>query len=195
MRSRLDVRDLITVGVLAAVALVISVIVGVASATTVIGAFFYTAVAAFFVSIVFLLAAVRIRKTGTLFLMGTIVSLPGLTTGNIVGVAACAVGWLLADVIAGHYTHRARIVVAYVAGSTFQFTGYTLPLFLSAGEHLTTRNGTYRLSDEAIQEYLSYVTWPVFVGATLLTAVLSAAGALLSARVIRKHFRKAGLVR
>ncbi len=193
-RRVLGVRDLITIGVLAAIALVISVVVGVASATTIIGSFFYTAVAAFFVSIVFLLAAVRVRKTGTLFLMGTIVSLPGLMTGNIVGVAACAGGWLIADLIAGRYTSRSRIIVAYVVGSTLQFAGYTFPLFLSASDYLAARSETFRLSDQAIQEYLSYVSWPVFVGATALTAILSAAGALLSARIIRKHFVKAGLI-
>lgn len=194
-RRRLGIRDLITIGVLAAIALVISVVVGLASATTIIGSFFYTAIAAFFVSIVFLLAAVRVRTTGTLFLMGTIVSLPGLMTGNVIGVAACAAGWLVADLIAGRYTSRTRIIVAYVAGSTFQFAGYTFPLFLSAGDYLTERTETFRLSDEAIQEYLSYVSWPVFVSATALTAILGAAGALLSARIIRRHFVKAGLIR
>lgn len=193
-RRALGVRDLITIGVLAAIALVISIVVGIASATTILGAFFYVAAAAFFVSIVFLLAAVRVRKTGTLFLMGTIVSLPGLMTGNVVGVAACAAGWLIADLIAGRYTSRVRIIVAYVVGSTLQFAGYTFLLFLSAGDYLTASRDTFQLSDEAIQEYLGYLTWPVFAGATALTAILSAAGALLSARIIRKHFVKAGLI-
>lgn len=194
-RRTMSVRDLITIGVLAAIALVVSIAVGLVAATTVIGAFFYTAVASFFVSIVFLLAAVRVRKTGTLFLIGTIVSLPGLMTGNVIGVVGCAAGWAIAEVIAGRYTSRTRIVAAYVVGSTLQFVGYTLPLFLSAAESLRASQEQYHLSDEAIQEYLSYLTWPVFLGATALTAVLSLAGALVSARIIRKHFVKAGLIR
>lgn len=63
-----------------------------------------------------------------------------------------------------------------------------------APHHLTGRCGTYELSEEAMQEHLGYVTWPVFAGATVLTAVLALLGALISARIIRKHFAKAGLI-
>ena len=57
------------------------------------------------------------------------------------------------------------------------------------------RKDLFHLSDEAIQEYLGYVSCPVFAGATALVAVLSLAGALVAARIIRRHFVKAGLVR
>ena len=66
---------------------------------------------------------------------------------------------------------------------------------LSAGDYLAARKDLFHLSDEAIQEYLGYVSWPVFAGATALVAVLSLAGALVAARIIRRHFVKAGLVR
>ena len=64
------------------------------------------------------LSVVRIRKPGTIFLMGTIVSLLGLMSGNIVGVADCVAGWLVADAIAGYYASRRRIITAYVVGSS-----------------------------------------------------------------------------
>ncbi|WP_084682524.1 MptD family putative ECF transporter S component [Actinomyces israelii] len=194
-RQRLGVRDLVTIGMLSAIALVISTVVGMICATTIIGAFLYIAVAAFFVAIVFLLGAVRIRKPGTIFLMGTIVSLLGMMSGNVVGVAGCVAGWLVADAIAGRYASRGRIIAAYVVGSALQFVGFMLPIFLSAGDYLAARKDLFHLSDEAIQEYLGYVSWPVFAGATALVAVLSLAGALVAARIIRRHFVKAGLVR
>ena len=143
----------------------------------------------------FLLGAVRIRKPGTIFLMGTIVSLLGLMSGNIIGVAGCVAGWLVADAIAGRYASRGRIIAAYVVGSALQFVGFMLPIFLSAGDYLAARKDLFHLSDEAVQEYLGYVSWPVFAGATALVAVLSLAGVLMAARIIRRHFVKAGLVR
>ena len=149
-RQRLGVRDLVTIGMLSAIALVISTVVGMICATTIIGAFLYIAVAAFFVAIVFLLGAVRIRKPGTIFLMGTIVSLLGMMSGNVVGVAGCVAGWLVADAIAGRYASRGRIIAAYVVGSALQFVGFMLPIFLSAGDYLAARKDLFHLSDEAI---------------------------------------------
>lgn len=195
-RRTLTVRDLVTIGTLAAIALVISVVIGFVCAMSIIGAFFYTAVAAFFVAVVFLLVAIKVRKFGAFLLVGTAVSLPGLMTGNVPGVAACIAGWLIADVIANRrrYGSRADIIIAYVVGSAIQFAGFTFPLFLSASEYLNARREVMHLSDEAIRDFLSYISWPVFFGATALTAILSAAGALIAARMIRKHFVKAGLV-
>ena len=66
---------------------------------------------------------------------------------------------------------------------------------LSAGDYLAVRKDLFHLSDEAIQEYLGYASWLVLAGATVLVAVLSLAGALVAARIIRRHFVKAGLVR
>ena len=141
------------------------------------------------------LSVVRIRKPGTIFLMGTIVSPLGLRGGDVVGVADCVAGWLVADSIAGYYASRGRIVAAYVVGGAFQLVGFMPPIFLSAGDYLAARKDLFHLSDEAIQEYLGYVSRPVFAGAAALVAVLSLAGALVAARIIRRHVVKAGLVR
>lgn len=153
------------------------------------------------------LSVVRIRKPGTIFLMGTIVSPLGLRGGDVVGVADCVAGWLVADSIAGYYASRGRIVAAYVVGGAFQLiaayvvggafqlVGFMPPIFLSAGDYLAARKDLLHLSDEAIQEYLGYVSRPVFAGAAALVAVLSLAGALVAARIIRRHVVKAGLVR
>ena len=136
------------------------------------------------------LGVVRIRKPGTIFLMGTTVSPLGLRGGDVVGVADC-----VADSIAGYYASRGRIVAAYVVGGAFQLVGFMPPIFLSAGDYLAARKDLFHLSDEAIQEYLGYVSRPVFAGAAALVAVLSLAGALVAARIIRRHVVKAGLVR
>lgn len=195
-RRTLSTRDLITIGILSAIALVISFLIGIATATTIVGAFVYTAIASFFTAIVFLLGAARVRKFGTLLLMGTVVSLPGLTAGNFLGVVGSILGWAIADLVAqrGRYQSRSALIIAYVLGCTLQFVSYTLPLFLSAATYLRSRQDRFHLSETQIQQYLHYVSWPTFFISTLLTTLFSLAGALVSVRIIDRHFAKAGKV-
>lgn len=104
----------------------------------------------FFTSVAYLLLAAKVRKTGTFLIMGIINVLPGLMAANVFGVIDNIAGWALAEVVATRigYSNRKGLVAAYVVGCTLQSALYTLPIYLSAAQHLSECQEILRLTDE-----------------------------------------------
>jgi energy-coupling factor transport system substrate-specific component len=50
------------------------------------------------------------------------------------------------------------------------------------------------LTDEALAMYIKMFTWPMYFGMVALTVVTSLLGALVSIKLVKKHFEKAGVV-
>ena len=86
------------------------------------------------------------------------------------------------------------LIFAYVLGCTLHSAGYTLPMYLSNAQYLIDRQEIFHLTDEALAVYLKMFTWPMFFSMVALTVVTSFLGAVLSTRILKKHFEKAGLL-
>ena len=71
---------------------------------------------------------------------------------------------------------------------------FTLPIYLSAAQYLSERQEMLRLTDEAMAQFVALFSGPMYAGMVVLTVATSLAGALVSLRVMRKHFEKAGIV-
>ncbi|MBF1257216.1 MAG: MptD family putative ECF transporter S component, partial [Stomatobaculum longum] len=69
-----------------------------------------------------------------------------------------------------------------------------LPMYLSNAQYLIDRQEIFHLTDEALAVYLKMFTWPMFFIMVALTVVTSFLGAVLSTRILKKHFEKAGLL-
>ncbi len=195
-QNNLNTRDLIAIGVFAAISLAIFFVVGGIAAFTVVGTVANIPIVCFFTSIAYMLLVSRVRKPGTFLIMGLLNVLPGLMAANAVGVALSVFGWGIADLIAsfGKYTGRKLVAIAYVVGCTLQSALYTLPMYASGGAYLIERQGILRLSDIVLETYLRCFTWPLYGSMIALTALTSFSGAMISIRILRKHFEKAGLV-
>ena len=128
-QNNLNTRDLIAIGVFAAISLAIFFVVGGIAAFTVVGTVANIPIVCFFTSIAYMLLVSRVRKPGTFLIMGLLNVLPGLMAANAVGVALSVFGWGIADLIAsfGKYTGRKLVAIAYVVGCTLQSALYTLP--------------------------------------------------------------------
>ena len=128
--------------------------------------------------------------------MGTISALPGLMAANVIGDIASVVGWFMAEIVvsANHYKNKKVLIFVYVLGCTLHSAGYTLPMYLSNAQYLIDRQEIFHLTDEALAVYLKMFTWPMFFIMVALTAVTSFLGAVLSTRILKKHFEKAGLL-
>ena len=124
--EKLDTRDFITIGIFAAISLVIFFVIGGAAGMTLIGTVANIPITVFFTSIAYMLLVSKVRKRGTFLIMGTISALPGLMAANVIGVIASVVGWLMAEIVvsANHYknlcigsrlhTSFCRIYTSYV---------------------------------------------------------------------------------
>ncbi len=128
--------------------------------------------------------------------MGVINAIPGLMAANVLGVVLTIVGWIVAEIFASsnHYKSKKVLVSSYVIGSTLYSAGYTLPMYLSNAQYIVDRQELFHLTDEALAAYLKMFTWPMFFGMVVLTIVTSFLGAWISAKILKKHFEKAGLI-
>ncbi|UTD08651.1 MptD family putative ECF transporter S component [Treponema denticola] len=195
--NKLNARDFIFIGIFAAVALLIFFITGALAALTLFGTIANIPITLFFVSIAFMLAVSKVRKTGVFFIMGIIIVLPGFMAANGIGVGLSIIGWFIAETLAStmKYKDKKAIILSYVLGSTLQTALFTLPMYLSHGEYFVQRKEILHLTDEALQQYLHVVgSWQMYGSMVALTVITSFAGALISMRILKKHFEKAGMV-
>lgn len=189
-------RDLVSIGVFGALSLLIFFVVGGIAGLTVVGTVANIPIVCFFTSIVYLLLAAKVKKPGTFLIMGTINVLPGLMAANVLGVLGSIAGWAVAEAVATRvgYANRRGLVAAYVTGCTLQSALYTLPIYLSATQYLSERQEILRLTDETMAQFVALFSGPMYVGMVALTIATSLAGALISLKVMKKHFGKAGIV-
>lgn len=189
-------RDLVSIGVFGALSLLIFFVVGGIAGLTVVGTVANIPIVCFFTSIAYLLLAAKVRKTGTFLIMGTINVLPGLMAANVFGVIGSIAGWALAEAVATRigYSNRKGLVAAYVVGCTLQSALYTLPIYLSAAQYLSERREILRLTDETMAQFVAMFSGSMYAGMVVLTVATSLVGALVSLRIMKKHFEKAGIV-
>lgn len=190
--SAVGPRDLVCIGVFGALSLLIFFLVGGIAGLTVVGTVANIPIVCFFTSIAYLLLAAKVKKPGTFLIMGTVNVLPGLMAANVLGVLGSMAGWAVAEAVATRigYANRKGLVAAYVVGCTLQSALYTLPIYLSAAQYLSERQQMLQLTDEAMAQFVALFSGPMYV----LTVATSLVGALVSLRVMRKHFEKAGII-
>lgn len=189
-------RDLVSIGVFGALSLLIFFVVGGIAGLTVVGTVANIPIVCFFTSIVYLLLAAKVKKPGAFLIMGTINVLPGLMAANVLGVLGSIAGWAVAEAVATRvgYANRRGLVAAYVTGCTLQSALYTLPIYLSATQYLSERQEILRLTDETMAQFVALFSGPMYAGMVALTIATSLAGALISLKVMKKHFERAGIV-
>lgn len=189
-------RDLVSIGVFGALSLLIFFVVGGIAGLTVVGTVANIPIVCFFTSIVYLLLAAKVKKFGTFLIMGTINVLPGLMAANVLGVLGSIAGWAVAEAVATRvgYANRRGLVAAYITGCTLQSALYTLPIYLSATQYLSERQEILRLTDETMAQFVALFSGPMYAGMVALTIATSLAGALISLKVMKKHFERAGIV-
>lgn len=194
--SAVGPRDLVCIGVFGALSLLIFFLVGGIAGLTVVGTVANIPIVCFFTSIAYLLLAAKVKKPGTFLIMGTVNVLPGLMAANVLGVLGSMAGWAVAEAVATRigYANRKGLVAAYVVGCTLQSALYTLPIYLSAAQYLSERQQMLQLTDEAMAQFVALFSGPMYAGMVVLTVATSLAGALVSLRVMRKHFEKAGII-
>lgn len=194
--SAVGPRDLVCIGVFGALSLLIFFLVGGIAGLTVVGTVANIPIVCFFTSIAYLLLAAKVKKPGTFLIMGTVNVLPGLMAANVLGVLGSMAGWAVAEAVATRigYANRKGLVATYVVGCTLQSALYTLPIYLSAAQYLSERQQMLQLTDEAKAQFVALFSGPMYAGMVVLTVATSLAGALVSLRVMRKHFEKAGII-
>lgn len=194
-KKRLNARDLITLGIFNAIAIVCYAVVVALVCTTVMGLFFSTAAAFLVLGTVYMVTVAKVRKRGTYFVCGLIMSVVGLIGGRIFTTVGCIAGGVIAELLVGDYTKVKRIILAYCSYAVAVSLGIYLPAFMMGAEYIARMGAKRGMTLETAQSYMGLYT-PTMLAIVIAANIVGAlAGALIGRKVLKKHFIKAGLVK
>ena len=194
-KKRLNARDLIMLGIFNAIAIVCYAVVVALVCTTVMGLFFSTAVAFLVLGTVYMVTVAKVRKRGTYFVCGLIMSVVGLIGGRIFTTVGCIAGGVISELLVGDYTKVRRIILAYCSYAVAVALGIYLPAFMMGAEYIAKMGAKRGMTLETAQSYMGLYT-PTMLAIVIAANIVGAlAGALIGRKVLKKHFIKAGLVK
>jgi len=194
LHLRMSPKDLITVGVFAAIYIVIVFAVnmlGFVNPAVMIVALLAGIVAG---GIPFLLFLTRVRHAGMVTIFAIVTGGLFLLTGHPPISFALTVGCaLLAEAIllAGRYDVRRVGPLAYAAYSAW-YAGPFLPLFYARSEYLAGA-GVRQMGPEYAAQMDALLSPGVLIAFDACTVLAGLLGGLLGLRLLRRHFERAGL--
>ncbi len=194
-KETLNTRDLITLGIFNAIAIVCYALTITVSCSVVFGLFFSTAVAFLVIGTFYMLVIVKIRKRGAYLICGIIMSFIGLIGGRIGTTIGCIAGGLIAEILVGNYKSFKRIVMAYAGYAVGVAAGIYFPVFIWGIDYMMKRGGSKGVAPETIQTYASYLNFKFLIVILLVNILAAVIGALIGRKILNKHFVKAGLIK
>lgn len=194
MNNKLNGRDFITIGIFNAISIVIYMAVAFALATTVVGGFIASGAAFMVAAISYLLMGVKIKKRGVFTISGILLGLIALSGGHIPHAIFAAIGGVVCDFIIGNYESKGRIILGYGAFALADFLGTVVPILLFGTASFVERAAKWKMSEEQIEEAISYFSVPYTIGFGILTFTLACIGAFIATKLLKKHFKKAGVI-
>jgi energy-coupling factor transport system substrate-specific component len=189
---RLNVKDLINIGVFTAIYFVLSFSCGMVGFIPV-----FMVVLPFMISVVtgipFMLFLTKVTKFGMLTIMGTIIGLLMLALGHgwpmIVSGIGCG---LIADLIMklGEYKNWLKTLIGYCIFSEWSI-GAMLPIWIMRDSYFArARAGYGEEYSNALMALMADWVFPVMIVSVIVGGI---SGAYLGRAILKKHFKRAGL--
>lgn len=194
--NKLQVKDLVTIGIFSAIYFVINLIVMVSGGITPLLWIFMPPILSVLCGVVYMLLVAKVQKTGAVLIMGLITGLIYVATGQftLVLLATFGLGCIIAELIrklTGYNSFKGNLL-GY-AFFSLGMVGSPLPIWLfrdSFSEQMVTQGmpADYVATMNAVTPIWVLV---VMVVATFLLAFV---GGLIGKALLKKHFEKAGMV-
>ena len=192
MKEKIQVKDLIRVGIFTAIYYVIFFACGMLGYIPILFVML-PVIIPIITGIPFMLFMSKTKKFGMVTIMGVLLGILMFATGHTwVPVLTGLVFGLLGDLIfkAGRYTSFKNIIIGYAVFSIWM-VGAMLPMWLmreSYFEYIETNMGA-----EYTNQILALTPNWMAIGVVGLAFAAGIAGAFLGKAVLRKHFEKAGI--
>ncbi len=194
MKNKLNGRDFILIGIFNAISIVIYMAMAFALATTVVGLFIASGAALMVAAISYILMGIKIKKKGVFTISGILLGLIAVSGGHIPHAISAVTGGAVCDFISGNYENKGRIIVGYGFFALIDFLGITSPFLLFGTAAFVEKATKWKMSEEQINQAISYFTVPWTIGFGILTFVLACIGAFVAIKLLKKHFKKAGVI-
>lgn len=193
MSKRLDVQDLVNIGIFTAIYFVIFFISASFGMIPVMAVFF-PVISAILAGIPMILFFTRAGKFGAVTILCIIAGLINFAMGfgiqSLIGAVICGV---LADLImkAGGYKSWVHILLGYVVFS--EWTVFTmLPMWMMKDQYFETARASQ--GDAFADATSALITNVMLVVVIVAVAAGAVVGAYVGKKVLKKHFKKAGIV-
>lgn len=195
MKEKLNTSDLINIGVFTALYFVLVTIATFASALILPGFsnVFLPGLSALISGCVYMLMVAKVPSFGAISVMGTVMGLFLFISGHfivsLIIEVACSV---IADLVACKLRNSKSILLSYVIFS-FGLTGPVLPLWLMKDAYVASlvskgKDATYINS---LFEHINSSTLIICILATIILAII---GGIFGQKMMKKHFKKAGII-
>lgn len=193
MNNKLNVKDLINVGIFSAIYFVMFFISGMTGFVPIFAVIF-PAILSILGGIPFMLFLTKTRKFGMITIMGILMGILTFLMGQSwIAIITGFICGLLADWIykAGKYASWKHILSSYCIFSLWVI-GSMLPMWVMKDAFFAgVRAGQGAEFTDAL---LAYINSRVLLGIIVLTVLCAVAGAFLGRGILKKHFKRAGIV-
>lgn len=195
--NRLSIPELISIGVFTALYFVLVTIATFASAAVLPGFsnVLLPGIAALISGCVYMLMVAKVQHFGAVTVMGTVIGLFLFVSGHfvvslIIGVACSVAADLIAK--AGNYKNKTGLLVSYIVFS-YGLTGPVLPLWLMKDAYVESllAKGKDASYIDGVFAHINTTTLWICIAATLVLAII---GGLFGQKMMKKHFKKAGII-
>lgn len=194
--NRLQIKDLVTTGIYSAIYFVLNLIVMICGGISPIIWMAMPTVVALICGVIYLLLVMKVQKTGPVIFMGLITAIIYFATGTftILVVITYLVACIAAEIIrrAGGFGNMAANIVSYGVFS-IGLVGSPLPIWMFREDFLQ------QMIDQGMPDaYVSTLaamtpSW-VLILMIVATFIFGIIGGCIGSRLLKKHFKKAGLV-
>lgn len=189
--EKLGIRDFVSIAILTVVELAIYFVIGMPLGSTPLSWVFCLGIQAIPLGIIFMLMYTKVNKKGTILISGLL--LAALLLMNLWITALCiAVCALIGEIIWQKCDRKkfTTMMICYVLVMLGWYIGAFAPLILMKDMYLAS----LPTMADFYAEVFNLVDGPLFFVALAETIVGSVAGSFLGKAVLKKHFKKAGIV-
>jgi energy-coupling factor transport system substrate-specific component len=192
--GRMNVRDLATIGIFTVLMTIIAVVIAIASSFVLYFSLFVSSpIIAFILAPFYMYMVLKVHKRGTAFLYGLIFAFIYVISGTpylAVWFLLAAAAGELSMAGAGAYTNPFRVAVSWIVFTLFRATNGMIDIWFFTKQYLAS--GVSRAHFFQVARFYNSVPWVMLILA--LAAAGAAAGCLVSAGMIKRHFQKSGLL-
>ncbi len=194
--KKLQVSDLISIGVYTAIYFILVAIATFVSAL--IPGFsnvFLPALAALISGTVYMLMIAKVQKFGAISIMGIVMGIFFFISGHFVlSFVANIICGILADYVSsiGKYKSKKWILISYVIFS-YGITGPILPLWFMKDSYVANLEARGK-SVEYISKVFNFINTGSFFLCMVSILICALVGGIFGMKMVKKHFVKAGIV-
>ncbi|EPY2272879.1 MptD family putative ECF transporter S component [Clostridium sporogenes] len=194
--NKLQIKDLVTIGIFSAIYFVVNLIVMVCGGISPIIWIFMPAIIGLFCGVIFMLMTAKVQKFGAILIMSIITALIYFATGQftVVLLVSFAIVSIIAEFIRRGFGYKSFTgnLIAYAIFS-LGMTGSPLPIWLF-GNSFFKSIMEQGMSASYVEGLKTLTSKGMLVSMYVATFIAALIGGFIGKSMLKKHFKKAGIV-